>query len=142
MACRYNHDATLAVKRLLKDRDEIFVWKGLFFADVYGDNGKVTKQLTSPMYTHIWKVGENVSNRTEPKKTRGEKSMQNGFHAYLVKGKTIYYSKLAVRFLAKREDFVGAGPDDQVVFSKLTLLQIDYDKVMKKPNRKARNKAA
>ena len=125
MCTCYEKKATAAVKKTLKEKGQISVYKYL------SKNGS---KLTSGYQDFTWTEGENVSSRvvqgaacplTDNEASKG--NVDVGFHVLLTKKAA---GDGCVRLVGKKADFVCANGSDGAVFSKLTLPRAEYNKAL------------
>jgi hypothetical protein len=138
MCLAINKRATARIRKILKEKGKISVWKYLTFHP--GKKGKLAKLSSVAFKRTKWKPGENVSNRTSIKLTDSENSwgiVERGFHFYLKRppNAKAYYYLQPVRCVVKAEDFVAAGrsqatDNEAVVFMKATLSTKEYKRVL------------
>lgn len=151
--------ATETIKKKLKEKGKISVWKFLAY-----DGEKLVSPYVSHNSPNWMKPGVIHSDRAEvlkkykdrkgqprkpthraPNEKRGE--IQHGFHVYTTyqAAKTEssfggYVKKAVVRFEAYKEDFIAAGThystSHHVVFAKLTLTKAVLDKTLKQLRKK------
>ena len=133
MCLTINRKLTASVRKTLKEKGKISVWKYL-------------RVQTDGLFSYVgfeWKPGENFSSRTQFEKIgltaneKADKQVFEGFHFYLKRPRVQVHgypldNERLVRCIGKLEDFVAAGDDDDVVFAKAILFQSEYNKALKK----------
>lgn len=107
-----------------KNRKTVKVYKNLDLID---------GELTSPIYSHIWKPGENKSNSRAGLQKRDYTKISKGIHTYLTREEAEFWNdppRVVVELTAFIEDLIGV--DDLVgVFKKVYLSKKEYESVRK-----------
>ena len=124
MCTCYEKKGTAALKKILKEKGQISVYKQL---------QKSGQKLTT--YNNFtWAEGENVSSRviqgaacplTDTEASNG--TVDVGFHVLLSKKAA---GEGSVRLIGKKADFVCANGGEGAVFAKLTLPRAEYNKAL------------
>lgn len=112
--------------------------KGNKTVTVYKYLKKEDGAIVSPFYTKTWKPGVAKSNSCAKLQTQNGREISRGIYTYLnvrdAKSNVVEPYECVVKLTANISDLICVGGwDDEpiAVFSKVTLSQSEYDKVMK-----------